>query len=301
MEEGAKKHHCRRVVLRLGKDIKMKSATTKVVAIICILSLAIISCWFLLKNRNGFVPVVICMLGLALIDGWLMAKELVGCILWITFLVTMIAISCWFLIADRTNCVPVIICILGLAVVGGGFVVEDKLQYLLVLTCILSTAIIGCGSFMDKLTPADIPKPALDYLGKEPNAVGIHSLYTARQIKNDVIVKHQNVQSDLLHLAEKDKFDYLNAFEMIDASIKEGENFQDMVVGSEKQPFSLLGLLAGATGGGFIGYRIKRKEDKNPDEVKALIADARDIGWDECEARVTNDELHPKTTSHVKS
>jgi hypothetical protein len=273
------------------------------------------------RDGTHYVPAIICILGLAVIDGLFLAKEKgkpvkddkkpvkenievkgdadVDNILWIICLLSLVIIGCWFLAKDAagkdvTRYVPVIICILGLAIVGGACLINDKLKYMLVVTCVLSTAIIGCGSFLDKLTPADVPKPALAYLekdpnkepGKDPNTVGFSSLYKAREIKNDIIIKHHDVQSDLLYKAEQDKYAYQNARDMIDASIKEAENLQDIVIGNEKQPFSILGLLAGATGGGFIGYRIKRKEDYTEDEVKTEVAsndtEAQAKGWDEC-------------------
>jgi hypothetical protein len=166
-----------------------------------------------------------------------------------------------------------------------------KVNYGLLFVCIVSLAIIGCGSLLDRVTPANPPKLALNYVGKDPNLQWF-SLYKARELQNDITVKYRVTQTQLMRIAEDDKYAYLDAKNLIESSIKEAEGLQNIVVGSESQPFSLLGILAGATGGLSIGGAlIKRKGDSSPDEVQAKIADAQNKTWDECEAYLTNKGL----------
>jgi hypothetical protein len=166
-----------------------------------------------------------------------------------------------------------------------------KVNYGLLFVCIVSLAIIGCGSMLDRLTPANPPKLALSYVGKDPNSTWF-SLYAARELQDDIVVKHRVCQTQLIRIAEDDKSAYQDAKKLIESSIKEAENLQNVVVGSEAQPFSLLGILAGATGGLSIGGAfIKRKGDISPDEAKAQLADAQNKAWDECEAYLTNKGL----------
>jgi hypothetical protein len=159
---------------------------------------------------------------------------------------------------------------------------KSKVNYALIIICIASLAIISCRSFLDRVTPADAPKAALTYAGKDPNIV-FASLYDVRELRGDIIVKHRTAQTDLLRQAEDDKYAYQDAYALTESSIREAEYLQDIIVGNEKQPFSILGILAGFTGGAAIGKALKRKGDLSPDEAQAAVLKAKEDGWNECE------------------
>lgn len=158
---------------------------------------------------------------------------------------------------------------------------RKNVSYGLIILCILCLGIIGCESFMARFTPADMPQESVIYseITPEPaTIVGVGTLRSAQNVKNKIIVKHRTVQLDLLRMAQDDTLAYQDAIGFIQQSIKAAQALQDLVIGSEGQPFSLLGLLAGFTGGAAIGKALKRKGDLDPTEVAAEVAKAKNGG-----------------------
>lgn len=149
---------------------------------------------------------------------------------------------------------------------------NDRKNWMLVILCVLSIAVISCRSMLDRVTPCELPEQSAVYVGKKVNEFGITSLYDALKIRDKISIFHRNAQIDLLRLAENDEYAYQDAKTFIDGSIKEAQALQDIVVGSEGQPFSLLGILAGFTGGTAIGRMLKRKGDYSPAEYEEGIA-----------------------------
>jgi len=146
--------------------------------------------------------------------------------------------------------------------------------WLLVMVCIISFAIIGCNSMIDRITPAEMPKRTAEYVGMDPN-IEVVSLRDAKIIKDDVLILHRNAQLSLLRFAQDDELAYKDALAFIETSIEEAQGLQDIVVGTSEQPFSVLGILAGLTGGAAIGKVMKRKGDYSPAEFEAGLAKAK--------------------------
>jgi hypothetical protein len=151
---------------------------------------------------------------------------------------------------------------------------RDAKNIILVLVCAAAFAVIGCRGLVDRITPAELPPRVSDYLCIE-NPPEIVSLHDAKRIKDDVVVEHRTTQTDLMRAAEDDETYYQDAIAFIQQSIVEAQEFQDLVVGSEDQPFSVLGVLAGLTGGAAIGRALKRKGDYSPAEVREIVAKAK--------------------------
>ena len=147
---------------------------------------------------------------------------------------------------------------------------KDFKNLFLVLIMVACLVVMGCGSILNMVTPGVMPKPTADYLG-DPNTVGITTLDKLVEAKTDVIVKHRRAQTDLLREAQDDEVGYKDAIGFIETNIDESRVVQDIVVGSEDQPFSVLGILAGFAGGAAIGRALKRKGDYTPEEVEVEV------------------------------
>ena len=150
---------------------------------------------------------------------------------------------------------------------------KDAKNIILILVCTLALIGIGCRGFMDRITPADLSPQVSSYLDVEHHS--LISLYDAKRFKDQVTIMHREIQILLLRFAQDDKTYYQDAIAFVQSSITEAQAFQDLVVGSEDQPFSILGILAGMTGGAAIGRALKRKGDKSPAEVDEVVAKAK--------------------------
>ena len=154
---------------------------------------------------------------------------------------------------------------------------NKNVSWKLILVCIVSVAILGCNEMLDRFTPSVIPEISADYSEVEVPVVleDIGTLRDAKKVRTNIIVKHRTEQLDLLRLAQDDDLAFKDAIGFIETSISAAESLQDLIVGSEGQPFSLLGVLAGVTGGAAVGKMLKRKGDFSPDEVAAEVAKAK--------------------------
>ena len=151
------------------------------------------------------------------------------------------------------------------------------IEKILMTLCLLAIAAIGCGSLMDNITPASIDPIAANY--GEVKLEGITTLKDARQVQVGVTIKHRNVQTELNRLIEDDNFEHGVANQFINSSINEAEAFQDIIVGSPENPYSLLGLLAPLGFGTLIGKNyLKRKGDFSPEEVEVEKIKAKNDG-----------------------
>ncbi len=59
------------------------------------------------------------------------------------------------------------------------------------------------------------------------------------------------------------------------ANIEASQELQALVIGGPDRDFSLLGILAGFTGGAAIFNRLKRRGDYSPAEVEEVVAKAK--------------------------
>ncbi len=151
---------------------------------------------------------------------------------------------------------------------------SKNVSWLLILVCILSVGILGCNEMLDRFTPSVIPEISADYSEIEVPVVleDIGTLRDAKKVRTNIVVKHRTEQLSLLRLAQDDDLAFKDAIGFIETSIAAAESLQDLVVGDEGQPFSLLGVLAGITGGAAVGKMLKRKGDFSPDEVAVEVA-----------------------------
>jgi hypothetical protein len=150
---------------------------------------------------------------------------------------------------------------------------RDFKNIALVLICVLALVCIGCQGLLDRGTPADVHPSVSNYLGVEHKE--FTSLYDLKLKQDAIRIKHRDAQTDLLRKAQDDKVQYSDAITFIEGSIEQAQTLQDIAVGSEDQPFSILGVLAGFTGGAAIGRALKRKGDYSAGEVRELVAKAK--------------------------
>lgn len=140
---------------------------------------------------------------------------------------------------------------------------------LLIVAAIVILGIIGCRSLLDEVTPAAVNDRIIRYAGMEPNDIGFPTLADVKRIKTEVVINHRDTQINLKRLAEDDVLAHKDALAFIDASIMESSYIQALMVGSETQPISILGLLAPLGIGTALGRKfLKRPGDLAPDEVK---------------------------------
>lgn len=155
----------------------------------------------------------------------------------------------------------------------------DKKNYLLVAGCIVCLAVISCRSMMDRVTPCTVTEQSYEYVhGSLDGFKEIDSLHNVKKLRNEIVIKHRNDQIGYLRAAEDDDNANSDAIGFITGNIKESEYLQGVIVGSEDQPFSLLGILAGLSGGTVIGKMLKRKQDFDPAEMEIERIHAYDQG-----------------------
>jgi len=153
---------------------------------------------------------------------------------------------------------------------------KNKLNWLLGTACVICLALISCRSMMDRVTPCTVTEQSYEYVrGSLDGFKEIDSLHNVKKLHNEIVIKHRTEQIGYLRAAEDDDNAHGDAIGFIIANIKEAEYLQGVIVGSEDQPFSLLGILAGFTGGAAIGRALKRKGDYSPTEVEEVVAKAK--------------------------
>jgi hypothetical protein len=129
---------------------------------------------------------------------------------------------------------------------------------------------------MDRVTPTSVAEQSYEYVHESLDGFKeIDSLFNVKKLHNEIVIKYRTAQINFLRLAEDDKLAHDDAIGFIDANIKEAEYLQGIIIGSADQPLSLIGILAGFTGGAAIGRVLKRKGDFSPVEVEEIVAKAK--------------------------
>jgi hypothetical protein len=150
----------------------------------------------------------------------------------------------------------------------------DKTNVLCVLLCILGVSLLGCNTLLDHITPAPVDPLVTEYLDVNvPQIWGFTSLYYTRHLGLRIDLQHQIRSLRLIREIEDEDLRHAYAKAYNDAANSEGQTIQDIVVGSESNPFSVAGLLATAAPGLLIGRAMKRKQDYSPEEAKKLADD----------------------------
>ena len=153
---------------------------------------------------------------------------------------------------------------------------KDRKNLLLVVACVICLAIISCRSLLDRGTPCTQTEQAYKYVHESLDGFKeIDSLHNVKKLRTEIIIKHRTAQVNYLRAAEDDDFANSDAIGFITGNIEEAEHLQGVIVGSGDQPFSLLGILAGFTGGAAIFNRLKRRGDYSPTEVEEVVAKAK--------------------------
>ncbi|MCK5016516.1 MAG: hypothetical protein KAS32_05520 [Candidatus Peribacteraceae bacterium] len=154
----------------------------------------------------------------------------------------------------------------------------DFRGFILLVVCAICLAAVSCQSLVDRVTPCEVSEQTYEYIyGTLDGHKEVTSLFEVKKMQDKMIVNHRHTLVELSRMIEDEDYNYADA-EKIKTQIKEAEAFRDFIIGSEGQQFSVLGLLAGFTGGGFIGRMIKRKGDYSPTEVEEVVARAKRRG-----------------------
>ena len=156
--------------------------------------------------------------------------------------------------------------------------------------------VAGCGMLAD-LYPAKVPHAAKEYvnnnqsssvLGEEPAATPekpalLHydSVGQLKELKDQAVVKHIEVQIDLKHWMEKDMALYSEAIAASNLNIQQAEAERAATIGTMEKPGWVLMALLGVTGLGayFTGAKTQRPQDWNEtehqSEIERVKAEAR--------------------------
>jgi hypothetical protein len=138
---------------------------------------------------------------------------------------------------------------------------------LLVLSVVVCVGVMGCSDLMDSVTPCRIPQKTQEYLEIDKS---ITSLLDAKELALDVDIKHRDVLVACQRVVEDDEYEYELAQEIRNTIITSGE-FQDAVIGSAEQPFSVMGVLAGAGLLGAGARFLPRKREKDLEKEVAEL------------------------------
>jgi len=129
---------------------------------------------------------------------------------------------------------------------------------------------------IDRFTPCEVPEQAYEYVnGSMDGYTELDSLYNVRKMRLDMIIQHRTDLISLKRAIEDEDYGYDDAIGLVNNQIEESQAFQDLVVGGPETEFSLIGIIAGFTGGAAIGKMLKRKGDYSPAEVEEVVARAK--------------------------
>ena len=150
---------------------------------------------------------------------------------------------------------------------------------LLLFVGLICMAITSCGSILDKYTPSNLPGKSLDYTNKDPNDYGwFHSLYDAENLMQEILSTRRDKLIDWEYWLKKEDAAYQDAKGYLEPAIAESLRMQEIVIGSEDQPYSILGILSylGVGGGALflgkeklVGRNQYTKEQRDADIAKA--------------------------------
>lgn len=150
---------------------------------------------------------------------------------------------------------------------------KDKKNLLLIVVCLLCIAVISCRSMIDRFTPCEVPEQAYEYAnGSLEGYQELDSLYNVRKLRLKMIIQHRTDLIGLKRAIEDEGYAHDDAIGLVDDEIKESQELQDFVVGGAGTDFSLIGILAGFTGGSALFNMRKRKGDYSPTEVEEVVA-----------------------------
>ena len=150
---------------------------------------------------------------------------------------------------------------------------KDKKNLLLVAACVICLAIISCRTVMDRVTPCEVSEQTYKFVtGSLDGYKEVTSLYDVKKLRNKMIIQHRTSLVDLMRMIEDENYAYGDARDSVLAEIKAAQELQELVIGGPDTDFSLLGILAGFTGGTAIGRMLKRKGDYSPAEVEEVVA-----------------------------
>ncbi len=153
---------------------------------------------------------------------------------------------------------------------------KDRKNLLLVVACVLCLAVISCQSVMDRVTPSEVSEQTYEYVvGSLDGYKEVTSLYDVKKLRDKMIIQHRTSLVDLMRMIEDEDYSYDDARDSVMAEIKASQELQELVIGGPNTDFSLLGILAGFTGGAAIFNRLKRKGDYSPIEVEEVVAKAK--------------------------
>ncbi len=152
---------------------------------------------------------------------------------------------------------------------------KDKKNLLLVVACVICLAVISCQSVVDRVTPCEVSEQTYKYVtGSIDGYKEVTSLYDVKKLRDEMIIQHRTSLVDLMRMIEDEDYSYGDA-ESVMNDIKASQELQALVIGGPDQDFSLLGILAGFTGGAAIFNRLKRYGDFSPEECEAAVARAK--------------------------
>ena len=152
---------------------------------------------------------------------------------------------------------------------------KNKLNWLLGIACVICLAVISCQSVMDRVTPCEVSEQTYEYVtGSLGGYKEVTSLYDVKKLRDKMIIQHRTSLVDLMRMIEDEDYSYGDA-ESVMNDIKASQELQALVIGGPDQDFSLLGILAGFSGGAAIGRMLKRKGDYSPTEVEEVVARAK--------------------------
>ena len=153
---------------------------------------------------------------------------------------------------------------------------KNKTNLLLAVACVLCLAVISCQSVMDRVTPCEVSEQTYKYVtGSVDGYKEVTSLYDVKKLRDKMIIQHRTSLVDLMRMIEDEDYSYDDARDSVMAEIKASQELQELVIGGPNTDFSLLGILAGFTGGAAIFNRLKRKGDYSPVEVEEVVARAK--------------------------
>lgn len=153
---------------------------------------------------------------------------------------------------------------------------KDKKNILLVAACVICLAIISCRTVMDRVTPCEVSEQTYEFvIGSLDGYKEVTSLYDVKKLRNKMIIQHRTSLVDLMRMIEDENYAYGDARDSVLAEIKAAQELQELVIGGPDTDFSLLGVIAGFTGGGLLFNMRKRKGDYSPAEVEEVVAKAK--------------------------
>jgi len=139
---------------------------------------------------------------------------------------------------------------------------------------------------LDRITPGNLDKQVRELANVDSNDFGLlgPTLYDLKNIKNQLIVQHREQKLAHVRATEDIDFIYPFAFGILDFDIQDATEWQQIVIGSEGNPISILGILAGLGLTG-VGTAIGRKYfhtpgDLTPEQHQLLVNEKIGVAYE---------------------